>query len=684
MKKKILLSILAVVVAVIGYTSYDYFLKPIESIKSIYLIPKDAIYIIEMEDAIGSWQKVSEHPMWSHLRKNAYFAELTESANSLDSLLKGNDVLSKLVGKRTILVSAHMFKRNDYDFVFAVDLQRQSKLPIESVIDAFIGKGYKVTKRDYKDQKIIELYDKESRETLYMSFIKNNFVGSYQSSLLEAAINQRNEPVIGLDVHYKDIAKQIDQDGMFRLYMQYSYLDEYMKAYMDEENEYVKQLSEQLHFTGLDCDLKDRIIDMKGYTNINDTINSYLLAMLRSGKGAMDITNIAPQRTAFYMGLGFDSFSEFTENFGNLMKESTEDYDEYMENIQKIESFLDISLKDDFLGWVDDELAFIQTQPGKLGKDNEFAVVLKAKSGEEATERLQFVSDQIRKKTPVKFKEVKYKGYAINFLSVKGFFKILLGKFFSKLDKPYFTVIDDYVVFSNHPQTIKSIIDDYEAEKTLAKLEEFDTFRDEFKDKSNVFIYVQTPVLHQNLKGFVSKETWQDMDKNKEFIVCFSHVGFQLTKDGDMFSTRMASWYKDPVAVAEEAKLLVEEAKAKLDTDLGQVIIKGTNGQDSTVTLNTKQMLNAIDEEEIIEITEVPIDDLSASKQEEKYEDGTIKASFKIKDGLKHGAYYEYHPNGNLKVKGKFDKDQRDGTWRMYDENGDLIKKERYKDGKLR
>lgn len=681
MKKKILLFILLAVVAVGSYTAYKFFRSPEEKIQSIYLIPQDAIYIIEMEDAIGSWKKISGHPMWAHLRTNAYFAELTESANSLDDLVNNTPLLGKIFGKRTILVSAHMYKRDNYDFLFTVTLKRS--LPIETLIETFTGESYKVTKRTYHGQEIIELYDKESRETLYMSLIKNNFVGSYQAKLLEASIDQIGEPVIGRDVNYLDVSKKVDNSGMFRVYMQYAYLDDYMKCYMDEEDEYVKALSSQLYYTGLDCDLKEKVIDMKGYTNINDTINSYLLAMLRSGKGAMDITKIAPQRTAFYMGLGFDSFSEFTNNFGNLMKETTEDYDEYMKNLEKVESFLDISLKDDFFGWVDDELAFIQTQPGKLGKDNEFAVVLKAKSGKDAAERLGYISDQIRKKTPVKFKEVQYKGYPINFLSVKGFFKLMLGKFFSKLEKPYFTIIDDYVIFSNHPQTIKSIIDDYEAKKTLANLEEFETFKGEFTDKSNVFIYVQTPVLHENLKGFVSPETWRDIDKNKPYIVCFSHIGFQLSKDGDMFSTRMASWYNDPKTVAEQAKQLAFEQNVKANKNMGQVILKAQDGSDSVVNANTDDLIDAVEEDEIMAIEDISIDDFTADKQEEKYEDGTLKFTVGVKDGLKHGWYYEYHPNGELKMKGKFYKDKRDGVWKEYDENGKRTQRVKYRNGQI-
>ncbi|MFT5617689.1 MAG: hypothetical protein ACI85I_000914 [Arenicella sp.] len=685
MKKKIIIGVVVAVIALIGYSAVSFFVVPTESIRSIYLIPKDAIYVIELKDAIGSWKKISSHPMWSHLRTNAYFAELTESANSLDEAIKDNSTLFDLVGERTIMCSAHMYKRNDYDFLFAVDLKRQSKLPIQPIIENFVQGGFKVTKREYHGQEIIELYDTESRETLNIAFVKNNFVGSYQAKLLEASIDQLEEPVIGRDVHFQEVMKSVDTNGMFRVYLQYAYLDDYMKAYMDEENEYVKSLSEQLFFTGLDCDLgEDGVIRMKGFTNINDTLDSYLLAMLKSGKGSMDIAKIAPQRTAFYMGLGFNSFSDFMENFEDLMKETNEDWEEYQANIEKVEKYLKIDLKENFYGWVDDELAFIQTQPGKLGKDNEFALVMKAKSGEEASENLKYISDQIRKKTPVKFKEVTYKGHTINFLSVKGFFKMMLGSMFSKLEKPYFTVIDDYVVFSNHPQTIKSIIDDYEAEKTLANLEDFKKFKSEFKDKSNVFVYMQMPVLHDNLKGFVSAETWKDLQKNKDYVVCFSHVGFQLTKDGDMFATRMASLYQDKRMIAEQLKQISFEKGQKANGLFGDVFIKNTLGEDSLVKgMTTEDLAEEIEEEEMMVVAEISPNDLDADEYVEKYPNGQVKFVVKLDDGIKNGTYIEYHENGEIKYKGKFDNDQRDGTWKEYDENGKRIRKIKYKDGVL-
>ena len=55
----------------------------------------------------------------------------------------------------------------------------------------------------------------------------------------------------------------------------------------------------------------------------------------------------------------------------------------------------------------------------------------------------------------------------------------------SKLDKPYYTIIDGHVIFSNHPQTIKNVIDDYVEENTLGKSIEYYNFSKQFEKNSS-------------------------------------------------------------------------------------------------------------------------------------------------------------------------------------------------------
>ncbi len=655
--KKFLWFVLLVLAGGGLFAAYQYYVSPPENFQAIYLVPKNAIYVIETSEPIKSWQKVSSSKAWKFLQTQPYFGELTSGANALDSMINDNKELFDRFGSRHVMISAHNYKKTDYDFLFIVDIEKAAKLKfLQDYLTNLNGEGYRVSQRQYNGITINELYDQESRQTLYVSFISNLVVCSYTNSLVEASIDQRSEPAIGRDIRFVEINKQVDDDGLFKLYMQYGYLDEYMRCYMSEPNEYVTSLSKMLAYTALTFEMDgDDWLSMTGATNINDSVDSYLKAMLESGHGSLAAQEVIPQRTAFYMSMAVKNFGDFHERFVNTLKQSNEaQYNEYQSNVQKTEGFLKISLKDNFISWMGQEVCFVQMQPQGLGRANEFAAVIQAEDIEEAKRQMEFIGNQVRKRTPVKIREVNYKGYPIHYMAVKGFFKPILGKLFQKLDKPYFTYIGDYVVFSNHPQTIKSFIDDYEAKHTLAQSEQYKAFVDKFASASNIFVYIQTPVLHNNLKGFVSAETWQDAQKNKKYIVTFPEIGFQLAGNETLFDTRFIVRYQEEIPVAEPVLLA--------STDSTQIVI------DTTAVA---------DEEE-----DVYIEDLNTEKYTENYPDGAKKLEVSMRDGFRDGWYREYHPNGELKVKGRYRADQKDGTWKYYNESGKLTAKKKYENGK--
>ncbi len=675
-KRTIVFGIVLLLVGIVAYSVYQFYLVPTKNLLPIYLIPKDAVYIVETEEPVDNWEEISASEVWHHLNNNAYFAELTSNANALDTLFKENKSLFKLIGSRSLMVSAHMYKRQEYDFLFVVDLQKVAKLTqLKNYLNTILSDGFRVSRREYHGEEIIELYDKESRETLYMSFIENLLVCSYTHTLLEASIDQYGEPVIGRDIDYIEISKKVGQDDMFRLYLQYRYLDDYAMAYMSSPNEYLQNLSEHLLYSGFTFALKkNSMIVADGYTNVNEDSVTYLSVLQSSGKGSRSISGVAPQRTAFYMSLGFDSFSEFYENFVQLKEEEGGEFTEHRKSLAKMEKFLKIRIKENFIDWIDDEIAFLQMQASGLGKKNEFAIVLKAKNGDEAKENLDYIIKQIKRKTPVKFKQVTYKGYPINFMSIKGFFKLLLGKFFADLEKPYFTVIDDYVVFSNHPQTLKNVINDFNAENTLSSSPDYNAFNNYFDKKSNLFAYINTPLLHKNLKMLADKETRSNLEKNKEYITCFSQIGFQLTPSGSVFESKLVLQYQDPEVLDRKLQFASRPEKLLLEK-----FGPSFHNEPLDIAVADVTLLKMVEEEEIIKVEEINPEDLDAKVYTETFEDGTLKIEVSLKDGLKHGTYREYHPNGAIKLKGKYKRDKQVGLWKAYDQEGNTLERKRYR-----
>ena len=656
-KKRILFGLLGIFSLYLIYLLYIFVLSPKTNLQSIYLIPKDAVFVIESEKPVESWKKIGESNAWHHLQKNGYFAELTENIQKVDTIFNDRRELFEFFDGRSLFISIHMISKKDYGIFYVLDLKRIAKLKLlKTYLNTLLNEGYVLSKRNYHDQEILEIYDRESKETMYLAFIKNQLVASYTHTLVEASIDQYQEPVLGRDLNFLEINKKVGYENLFRLYLQYEYLDDYYKRFSNEPSDWMNRVSENFKFSGFSFDLDEKsTITANGFTNISFTNENYLEALQKSGTAKRSIPRIAPNRTALYVSYGFDSFSEFYKNFIAVQEaSSSQEYEDYKAGIEKVEKFLKIDVKENFVDWIADEIALLQIQSDISKGKNDLALVLKATDADEAKSNLDFVLRQIKKKTPVKFKAVKYKNHEINFLSIKGFFKILLGNRFKEFDKPYFIQIEDYVVFSNNPNTLKTIISKYEAKETLAASEDFIAFNKKFKNESSLFVYSNIPVLYDNMYALADRKTKTQLRKNKDFIICFPQVGFQLTPEDDLFQSTLVVNYQDVEKVKENAQFEeVENSKKNSSKAEGS----------SDVVFKLKPIYPT---------------DLNAKSFSKKYSNGTIRFEVDLKDGLKNGRYKEYYPNGEKRMTGRFRKDEQVGTWRYYDEKGKLLYKKRF------
>jgi len=658
-KKRIFYGILGLIVLYLCYLAYIFILSPKTNLQSIYLIPKDAVFIIESERPVESWEKVSKSEGWKHLKKNDYFSELTENIQRVDTIFNDNHKLFEFFDNRSLFISIHMISPKDYGIFYVLDLKRIAKLQLlKTYLNTLLDDGYVLSKRTYHDQEILEVHDRDSKETMYLSFIKNQLIASYTHTLVEASIDQYLEPVLGRNLNFLEINQKVGHEDLFRMYVQYHYFDDYIKMYSDRPSDWVQRVSENFLFSGFYFDLDENsTLTANGYTNISAVNEYYLEALQKSGTAERSIPQVAPNSTALYISYGFDSFSEFYKNFEMVQQNDPDQFESYQKGIAKVEKFLKIDVKENFVSWIGDEIAVLQIQSHITKGKNDMALVLKANDAEDAKTNLDFVVEQIRKKTPVKFKAVNYKDYEINFLSIKGFFKMLLGGRFDEFDKPYFTQIDDFVIFSDSPNTLKGIIDKVSEGDILTSSEEFKNFDKKFDSESTVFVYSNVPLLFDNMYALADAATKQKMRKNKDFIICFPQVGLQLTPEEDLFESRLVLNYQD-----------VQEVKRALDmTQPGTEVVKTDQSTASTEITDA-----------VFDLRPIYPNDLNASSFSKTYANGNIRFKVDLKDGLKHGRYEEFYSDGTRKIRGRFRDDEQVGTWRYYDTEGNQVHKKRF------
>jgi hypothetical protein len=239
---------------------------------------------------------------------------------------------------------------------------------------------------------------------------------------------------------------------------------------------------------------------------------------------------------------------------------------------------------------------------------------------------------------------------------------LLFGKYFQKLEKPYFTYIGDYVVFSNHPQTLKVIIDGFAKKTLLSNSDAYKSFTGNFSRKSNVFMLINTSQFLHSMQGTMNASTYAGLESNREYIVSFPYMGFQLEKDGSFFKTRFYVQFRkdqgDPDAVPNDIVVDVSDS--------------------ISITDQAKEEIDAM----LTKVDSYIPDDLSKSVYKENYSNGKVKVEMELKDGFRHGDYTEYYDNGETKIKGEYKKDHKEGTWKLYSENGKLLQKIKFENGK--
>lgn len=654
LKRTLIATGLALAVYIV-YSIIYLFVSPDRNIQQIYLVPEDAAFIIQSSAPIDDWEKFSGSETWQCLKKAKSFEEVTKSVATLDSVVKSNKVLLSLVGKRDMLISIHKTRATDWDFLIIVDMQKASKMDLlkDQVETILMMTDFTVTNRMHNGINILEMRDPETRNVFYTAFVDNHLVGSYTSNLVEAAIDSRNKPKIGLDHAFVETEKLVSGKGLVRLFINYERFPQFMTIYLGARNEYVDLFSHSMDFAGLYLNTDKDKIEVKGYTLRKDSADPYVTALLNSGKHKMKAHEILSGRTALYTNIGFDNPVTFVKELENALSVHDKQlFDSYQSSRKKIEGLFGISLEENFLSWMSGEFAITQSEPGLLGHDPELILAIRAKNMKDARKNMELIEKKIKRRTPVKIKTVTYKDFDINYVEMKGFFRLFFGGVFNKFEKPYYTYVDDYVVFSNKASSLLSFVEDYEQKNLLKNNKGFKNALSYFNSSSTIFLYTDVHKFYLQLKPMMNVATWSEIQSNKDVLYSFPYWTMQVTGDSQSASLQYVMDYSP--YQSEIVDVVDDEADEESDED--------------AIT----------EKEQLSELKQFYVEKFEGNVLREFYPEGALKSESEVKDGKRHGRYREYYENGILKLRGKYSNNKPKGTWKYYTDEGKFERKEKF------
>ena len=745
MKKflKITLTVTIIIGAIFGgWYAYYKFFAGTASRNSMTLLPEDAVFVVQTSNLTKAWAELSKSELWKYMTQNPVFKDIEQDIEMVNKYVRDNPAINMMVEGRELVMSAHMTSGKDWDFVFIVDLQDVTMLKggLKSALS--LVSGFIINEREFKGEKIIEMIDeKNPKSKIYMAIVDNLFVTTFTGSLMEKIIENKENTsgeskgnLLKNNAHFKEVTQNLGGKKLFSFYFNYKQMSKFSLSFFSEPSETIDMISQSLGYSALNIYLEDERLSFDGFTNV-DSVGSYIKALAGVKPGTTSADKIISNQASMYFSLGFEDFMQFYNNLITQFEAgNAEDMEDINKGINITEKFLGISLQENFFDWIGNEIAFVKLRPDteKNTRLEDVVVLFHANDIDRAKEGWGKIIERINKRTVVKFKTENYKNFEISILERRGIFKIFLGDMFEQLEKPYYTFIEDFLVMSNSLETLKTVIDDYVKGQTLSHSEKFMDFKENFEGKSNLSVFIQSPKMYQNLYYYSTPEDKNSIKENKEFILSFNLIGFQLSSQGNMFATKLIAMH-DPEAVKSdeievfekqttenrifdeidslsfkivlpsdslknnglyvqyfpesEPKKIFIEGNIKNDNINGiwktyyesGYLKSSVNYTDGKINGEAFFYFDSPDTKKMISLNFE--DDVIEGEFNEFFETGARKSKINYVSGKKDGEAEFYHKTGSIKIDAEFKDNLNHGKWIYFDENGKEIGKEKWKNG---
>lgn len=534
----ILISVIAAVILVFSYNFYNRLKEPV--VPAIDAIPASAALVFEWKNSPKAWNDLSNNGLWKSLSKIKLFNKLTANINYLDSVFIADSKAIDILEDNSMFLSLHYGGNNNFDFLFLVNLPNARQ---RSYIKSFFDSEQIIEKRSFKGAKIYETILNNKREKFFFTAYKGIFIGSFSSILIENSIKQLNNgKSIAKDPGFIKINKtagaKVDGNMFFNFKFFYRILSKYSHI---EHRENLANLASFGWWTGLDITIKNEAILFNGFTLAPDSLNLYLNVFKDQPAPEMQLTSILPANTAFFIYYGFDNFKGYFKNYQNFIGDK-KTYN-YKREIQKLNDRFKTNIESDILSWIGNEMALVITNPKSQNIKNCTYAIFKTNDNEKALNKLNNLCSKVKSGSVNYDADETYKNFNIKHLDIPVLLPLFFGPLFQKMERSYFILIDNYIVFGNTKSALKDFINVNGFETTLPNDNSYKALSENMSGKSNLYIYCK-PLYSLNIaKKYIYEDFFNSINDNFAHIKNIETIGIQYEQKDEILFTNICFKY---------------------------------------------------------------------------------------------------------------------------------------------
>lgn len=536
MWKKILSGII-VALCIAGGIYWFTYIKEIKTPVSsgINAIPMDAAVILESKQSVTGWNKLATSQMWDELMGTTTGKKLNAQARYIDSLLRSSPSIAQLLVNQSIFISAHSSGTNAFDFLFVYSLPN---LSYQSPVNDFLKKVNNNKEpfiRTYDDTDI-HIIHPPNRDSLSFTLLHGILMMSTNQTLVEDAIRQLKSGIsFSTNPDFSKVISTAGKNVDGNFYVNYKKLPSLLHNFVSPTlHDATLGLSDFADYSGWDLTVKSNALLFSGFTQANDSSNSFLNLFAKQEPEEIELTRIIPSKTALLLFFGISDVKLFHRNYKTYLnyKQKSQQYEQYVNEINKKYR---INVERGFLDWIKNEIALVITDPSSASVAENSYAVMQTTNIKDADKLLNAMVDSVCLKNGDRKDTIHDGEYTITRLNLPGVLAHLFGWQFDKIKANYFTSVDDYIVFANSSIALKNFIHDFEKNKTLEKDNNYRTFMENISGEANIYVYASLPRLLGVANGFLQQELATDATNQQDKLKKFDKFGLQFSTNKKLF-----------------------------------------------------------------------------------------------------------------------------------------------------
>jgi hypothetical protein len=473
----------------------NFFRFPFLSINLFEAIPAESALIIKCND-VGSLNKLSVNSQfWNSIQKTSLYEKIqTDLFEVKKRLLKSEDSTS-IFENNQFVAALQMSSAKSADFLYVIDATGM-RLDAENLIENL--ENVRINQSVFLKETVHELIFSDNQR-FTICFYNNIIILARFPFIVEDAIAQLNNPLQALS-DQKDFQlakKSATGNPELFIYINFKKLPQLLnRSGSHNKLNYLERMG-SLAIVNFYAEDFEVIVDGTYIANSDSDFESGAIKPSES-----KMFEVIPDNSSFL----FWQTKDFKNTFQSFNNNDTIFID-YVEP------------------WIGEEYAIFLMESRKASLDDEQFVVFKMKDKELAKQLLSNYAD-----LKGKMQDVDYQTFTIKQLFSDEILKSI--SLFDKRDpqSPFYTIIEDYVIFSNSKQSLEVLIDKHILNQTLSNNAPFLQYQGELLPTSNTFFYCNAQLFMPFLRQFTAESGYKNVDDYIDILYNFKILGIQLRR----------------------------------------------------------------------------------------------------------------------------------------------------------